>query len=186
MNATAAIEARAAAAHHKSDTEAAVSIAALEKDLEYAQTRKTELEAAVPNTRTDLNSSNYSLVAGEEMYQKLYELCLKPESYEDRKAQRDAEISALREALEMMESGAVLLQEGRGSAALLQDGRKQKRNATNATNVTKPKQPPRVRTAQELDAATLALFGSTVQQHKRGALRQSPLLDAVGRVVAIL
>ena len=45
---------------------------------------------------------------GEEMYAKLYDLCLKPETYEDRKAQRDEEIAALKAALEMMESEALL------------------------------------------------------------------------------
>ena len=34
-----------------------VSVAALEKDLEYAQTRVTELEAAMPQTNQSLNAS---------------------------------------------------------------------------------------------------------------------------------
>merc|ERR1719316_1617258 len=182
-NTTAAIEKSAAAAHHQSDTEAAVSIAALEKDLEYAQTRVTELEAAMPQTNQSLNASLTELHNGEEMYAKLYDLCLKPETYEDRKAQRDEE----KAALEMMES-----------EALLQVGRKHHRhknatNATNATPVAPKKAAPVKRTQKELDAAVLALFGAqTAGAHrsslavKRAALQQSPLAEAVARVVAIL
>ena len=59
------------------------------------------LESGPARSLTELHN-------GEEMYAKLYDLCLKPETYEDRKAQRDEEIAALKAALEMMESEALL------------------------------------------------------------------------------
>jgi hypothetical protein len=49
-----------------------------------------------------------------EYYGKIKERCIaKPETYEERKARREAEIEGLKEALSILESEAAFMQKGR-------------------------------------------------------------------------
>jgi len=182
---TTTLEEEAAAEFVKIDTEGRVSIASLQKDLEAAKVRQSQLEAAIPTTQTDLNTSNDMLNSSEVMYDKLYPLCLEPESYEDKKAQREQEITALTESLEMFDSMAV--------GAFLQGSKVHKKNATKVANKTIAVAQTKVeKTPIELKAAVKALFGTiamTVVRVNRTLVagRQDPgYSDAIERVISIL
>merc|ERR1719453_1122925 len=105
-NKTEVMEKKAAKLFNEADTESRVAITILEKDLEEGLTRLNVLNETIPGTNESLNSSQTELVSAEAMYEQLHELCLAPESYEDRKAKRDNEIAALQQSLEMFDEFA--------------------------------------------------------------------------------
>ena len=61
----------------------------------------------------DRDAAKAELAAVNEYYGKVKDRCIaKPETYEDRKARREAEIAGLRQALTVLENGAVFVQRG--------------------------------------------------------------------------
>merc|ERR1719453_2642760 len=109
-NKTEVMEKKAAKLFNEADTESAVAITILEKDLEEEHTRLNVLNETIPGTNESLNASQTELVSAEAMYEQLHALCLAPESYEERKAKRDNEIAALQQALEMFDTFSALVQ----------------------------------------------------------------------------
>merc|ERR1719473_1990851 len=82
-----------------------------EQDVKYKTKEFTELDKAVAEMTSDKESVEAELDAIYEYLEKLKEMCVaKPETYEERKARREAEIAGLKEALQILEGVAVLLQ----------------------------------------------------------------------------
>ena len=82
-----------------------------EADVKYKTKEATSLDKSVSEGQTDLASVQDELDAVNSAWASLKSQCIaKPESYEDRKARREAEINGLKEALEILESEAAFVQ----------------------------------------------------------------------------
>merc|ERR1712241_1237955 len=82
-----------------------------DQDVKYKTAEVKRLAKAVAELSSDKETLSTELVAVNEYYAKLKERCIaKPETYEERKARRQAEISGLKEALQILESETALLQ----------------------------------------------------------------------------
>merc|ERR1719197_1855928 len=91
-------------------------IATTEKStaMKYKGKDQKETEAALAGLKEDREGTEKELAAIVEYWDKLQPMCVaKPESYEERKKRREAEIAGLREALRILE-------EESGSATFLQ------------------------------------------------------------------
>ena len=79
-------------------------------DLYKTQEAKS-LDKEVSELSSDRQTTNTELSAVNEYYGKLKDRCVaKPESYEDRKARRAAEIAGLKEALDVLENETAFVQ----------------------------------------------------------------------------
>jgi len=91
-----------------------VSTAEKTKDVEYKTQESKNLDKEVNELSGDRESTQGELDAVNEYYSEVKERCIaKPESYEERKARREAEIAGLKEALQILSeetAPAVLLQ----------------------------------------------------------------------------
>merc|ERR1719335_559765 len=118
-----ATEEAAAAAYDKQTKENEVTKTTKEQDVKYKTKEFTELDKLVTELSSDLAGVQEELDAVLEYLEKLKEMCIaKPETYEYRKERREKEIAGLREALQILEGAAVLLQDStkrtlRGSTA---------------------------------------------------------------------
>jgi chromosome segregation ATPase len=91
--------------------DSAVSKAKKEASVKGKTSEIKSLEVSVQNTSSDLETASKELDAVLEYLEKLRPQCeSKAMSYEERKARRDAEISGLKDALEILAGDAVLLQ----------------------------------------------------------------------------
>merc|ERR1719281_483431 len=82
-----------------------------EQDVKYKTKEFTELDKAVTEMTSDKEGVETELDAIYEYLDKLKEQCVaKVEPYEERKRRREAEIAGLKEALQILEGAAVLLQ----------------------------------------------------------------------------
>merc|ERR1711904_757087 len=110
------------------ETEEADAIAVYEKttqDNKLANTMKTQdvkyktkeykgLDKSISELSAERDNTNTELSAVLEYYAKIKDRCVaKPETYEERKARREAEIKGLKEALDTLETEAALLQNPR-------------------------------------------------------------------------
>jgi peptidoglycan hydrolase CwlO-like protein len=85
----------------------------MEQDVKYKTKESTELDEAISEAGSDREGVQAELDAVVEYLGKLKERCIaKPMSYEERVRRRGAEIAGLKEALQILEGEAVLLQEG--------------------------------------------------------------------------
>jgi len=85
-----------------------------EQDVKYKGAEAAGLDKTISELSGDRDTSNTELSAVVEYYGKVKERCIaKPESYESRKARREAEISGLKEALSILENEAAFLQRKR-------------------------------------------------------------------------
>merc|ERR1719310_2540600 len=76
-----------------------------DQDVKYKTIEYKKLDKEVAELSNDLDSVKTELGAVLEYGEKLADQCTaKPDTYEDRKARRDAEINGLKEALEVLES----------------------------------------------------------------------------------
>jgi len=83
-----------------------------EKDVEYKTKESKALDKAVVEVSSDRDSAQSELDAVLEYSKSVVGSCeLKPETFEDRKSRRTDEISGLKQALEILEGQAVLLQQ---------------------------------------------------------------------------
>jgi len=81
------------------------------KDIEYKTKEYKGLEKAAEEASSDLEGLETEHAAVNEYWEKIKEECIaKPETYEERKRRREAEIAGLKEALSILEGEAVLLQ----------------------------------------------------------------------------
>jgi predicted nucleic acid-binding Zn-ribbon protein len=104
---TEADEKEAVEAYEQLMQESAVSKATKEASIKGKNSEVQSLKVAIENTGSDLSNANKELDAIMEYIEKLKPQCeSKAMSYAERKAARDAEISGLKEALEILDSEA--------------------------------------------------------------------------------
>jgi chromosome segregation ATPase len=85
-----------------------------EQDAKYKAAEAKSLDKTVSELSSDLGEKQTELDAVLEYRAKLDEKCVKkPETYEERKARREAEIKGLKDALEILETEAAFLQRPR-------------------------------------------------------------------------
>jgi len=84
-----------------------------DQDVKYKTQEFTTLDKTISELSSDRVTANTELSAVMEYYGKLKDRCIaKPETYEERKGRRDAEITGLKEALSILENEAALVQKG--------------------------------------------------------------------------
>jgi len=84
------------------------------QDVTYKTKESKSLDKAVADLTADHESTSAELTAVMEYYAKIKERCIaKPETYEARKARREAEIKGLKEALQILQDETALVQRGK-------------------------------------------------------------------------
>jgi len=112
-----ATEEAAAADHDKQTKENAVTRTNKEQDVKYKTAEFTRLDKAVAEATSDREGVQTELDAVLEYLEKLKEQCIaKAETYEERVRRRESELSGLREALQILDGEAALLQKSAGHA----------------------------------------------------------------------
>jgi len=107
-------EADSASNYEKTTQENKVNKATKSQDAKYKTSEAAGLDKTISELSSDRDTSNTELSAVMEYYGKIKERCIaKPESYEERKARRQAEIEGLKEALSILENEAAFMQRGR-------------------------------------------------------------------------
>jgi len=98
-------ESDAAAEYEKITQENKVTKSLKEQDVKYKTQESKSLDKSIAELSTDRESTDSELAAILEYYGKLKQRCIaKPETYEERKKRREAEIAGLKEALEILKS----------------------------------------------------------------------------------
>jgi len=107
-------EADSAANYEKVTQENKVNTATKSQDAKYKTKEAAGLDKQISELSSDRDTSNTELSAVMEYYGKIKERCVaKPETYEQRKARRQAEIEGLKEALSILENEAAFMQRSR-------------------------------------------------------------------------
>jgi predicted nucleic acid-binding Zn-ribbon protein len=107
-------EADSAESYEKTTQENKVATATKGQDAKYKTKEAAGLDKEIAELSSDRDTSNTELSAVMDYYGKIKERCVaKPESYEERKARREAEIEGLKEALSILENEAAFMQRGR-------------------------------------------------------------------------
>jgi len=107
-------EADSAANYEKVTQENKVTKATKSQDAKYKGAEAAGLDKQISELSSDRDTSNTELSAVMEYYGQIKERCVaKPESYEERKARREAEIEGLKDALSILENEAAFMQRGR-------------------------------------------------------------------------
>jgi chromosome segregation ATPase len=107
-------ESDAQAVYDKTTQENKVVKATKEQDVKGKTNEFTALDKTIAELSSDLDSVNEELGAVNEYFAKVNERCIvKPESYEERKARREAEINGLKEALSILENDTAFVQRTR-------------------------------------------------------------------------
>merc|ERR1719325_346388 len=88
------------------------------QDVKYKTAEVKSLAKAIADMSADKETLSTELAAVNEYYAKLKDRCIaKPETYEERKARREAEINGLKESLQVLESETAFMQRGSKSRA---------------------------------------------------------------------
>merc|ERR1712226_1189655 len=117
-------EADAAESYEKTTQENKITKATKDQDVKYKTQEAVALDKQISELTSDKETSSTELAAVMEYYGKIKERCIaKPETYEERKARREAEIAGLKEALSILENETAFVQRKfsrhiRGSLAL--------------------------------------------------------------------
>jgi len=107
-------EADAQSEYEKVSQENAVTKTQREQDVKYKGEEAKSLDNTVSEYSADRETANAELSAVLEFYSKIKERCIaKPETYEERKKRREAEIEGLKEALSILEDETALVQRKR-------------------------------------------------------------------------
>jgi len=107
-------ESDAAENYEKTTQENKISKATKEQDAKYKTQEAVGLDKQISELSSDRETSSTELAAVMEYYGKIKERCIaKPETYEERKARREAEIAGLKDALSILENEAAFMQRGR-------------------------------------------------------------------------
>jgi len=104
-------EADSADDYEKITQENEVAKTAKTQDVKFKTQEAAGLDKTIAEVSGDRETSNGELSAVLEYYSKIKDRCIaKPETYEERKARREAEIKGLKEALSILESETALVQ----------------------------------------------------------------------------
>jgi len=104
-------EADSADEYEKMTQENAVVKTAKDQDVKYKTQEAASLDKALAEVSGDRETSSTELAAVDEYYSKIKDRCIaKPETYEERKARREAEIAGLKEALSILEDETAFVQ----------------------------------------------------------------------------
>merc|ERR1719482_1135479 len=107
-------ESDAAESYEKTTQENKITKTTKEQDAKYKTAEAAGLDKEIAELSSDRDTSNSELSAVVDYYGKIKERCVaKPETYEERKARREAEIEGLKEALSILENEAAFMQRGR-------------------------------------------------------------------------
>merc|ERR1719408_130986 len=107
-------EADASAEYERQSQENKVTKAMKEQDVKYMTAEFKGLDKDLSELASDRETSSTELSAVMDYYGKIRERCIaKPETYEERKKRREAEISGLKEALSILNGKAAFLQRKR-------------------------------------------------------------------------
>jgi hypothetical protein len=106
-------EASAKDTYEKLTQENKITKVTKDQDVKYKTQAFTGLDKSIAELSSDRDTSSTELSAVLEYDEKLKERCIaKPETYESRKARREAEIAGLKEALSILESETAFVQRG--------------------------------------------------------------------------
>merc|ERR1711953_364544 len=104
-------ESDAVAAYEKTTDANKIEKATVEQDVKYKTQEFKGLDKTVSELSSDRDTVHEELDGVNDYYGKLKDRCVaKPESYEERKKRREAEIAGLKEALSVLESEVALVQ----------------------------------------------------------------------------
>merc|ERR1719160_1230634 len=107
-------EADAQEEYEQTTQENKVNKATMEQDVKYKTKEYTALDKAVAENSGDRDGLQTELDAVLDYYEKIKDRCIaKPETYEERKKRREAEIAGLKEALSILEGQAFLQRRSR-------------------------------------------------------------------------
>jgi hypothetical protein len=109
-------EADAIAVYEKTTQENKLETTMKSQDAKYKTKEHKGLDKSISQLSGDRDTTNTELSAVLDYYGKIKERCIaKPESYEERKARREAEINGLKEALSILENETAFMQRGKRS-----------------------------------------------------------------------
>jgi len=107
-------EADAVATYEKTTQENKLSVTMKSQDAKYKTKEHKALDKSISDLSGDRDTTGTELSAVMDYYGKLKGRCIaKPETYEDRKARREAEVAGLKEALEILENETAFMQKGK-------------------------------------------------------------------------
>jgi len=102
-------ESDAVAEYKKITQENKITTATKEQDVKYKTQEYTALDKAIAEMSSEKETAATELTAVLEYYEKIKDRCIaKPETYEERKKRREAEIAGLKEALKILDAEAFL------------------------------------------------------------------------------
>jgi len=109
-------EADAVAVYEKTTQENKLSTTMKSQDVKYKTKEFKGLDKSISDLSGDKETTNTELSAVLDYYGKIKERCIaKPETYAERKARRESEISGLKEALQILENETAFTQRGKRS-----------------------------------------------------------------------
>jgi len=107
-------EADAQSSYDKTSQDNKVSKTTKEQDVKYKTQESKSLDTTIAELSSDRETANSELSAVLEYYAKVKERCIaKPETYEERKKRREAEIAGLKEALAVLKEETAFVQRKR-------------------------------------------------------------------------
>merc|ERR1712232_1031671 len=107
-------EADAISVYEKTTQDNKLATTMKSQDVKYKTQEYKGLDKSISELSGDRDNTNTELSAVLEYYAKIKDRCIaKPETYEERKARREAEINGLKEALEVLESETAFMQRGK-------------------------------------------------------------------------
>jgi len=113
------LEADEASAYEETTEENKLTKASKGQDVKYKTQEAAGLDKSITELSNDRDTSNSELAAVNSYYTKLQGRCVaKPVPYETRKKAREAEIAGLKEALNVLENEAALVQKGKKSRSM--------------------------------------------------------------------
>merc|ERR1719269_171931 len=107
-------EADALSVYEKETQENKLTTTTKTQDVKYKTKEFKTLDKQITDLSSERDNTKTELSAVIEYYGKIKERCIaKPETYEERKGRREAEITGLKEALSILESETAFMQKGR-------------------------------------------------------------------------
>jgi len=107
-------EADAQSAYDKTSQENKITKTTKEQDVKYKTQESKSLDTTSAELSSDRETTNAELTAVNEYYAKVKDRCIaKPETYEERKKRREAEIEGLKEALTVLKEETAFMQRKR-------------------------------------------------------------------------